>query len=63
MSSYIDNIKLTAVKHKGKYLQHELKRLTRSEKTHRLCTGARMLETFLWEPKLLTDDDVMEETS
>ena len=38
----------------------EIKRLTRSERTHRLCTRAGMLETFLKEPTLLTDDDVME---
>ena len=43
-----------------KQLQSELKRLTRSERTHRLCTRAGMLETFLKEPTLLTDDDVME---
>ena len=41
-------------------LQSELKRLTRSERTHRLCTRAGMLETFLKEPTTLTDDDVME---
>ncbi len=52
--------KLTAAKHKEKQLEHELKRLTRSERTHRLCTRAGMLETFLQEPTLLTDDDVME---
>ena len=43
-----------------KRLQSELKRLTRSERTHRLCTRAGMLETFLKEPTTLTDDDVME---
>lgn len=52
--------KLTAAKHKEKQLEHELKRLTRSERTHRLCTRAGMLERFLREPTLLTDDDVME---
>ena len=52
--------KLIAAKHKEKQLQHELKRLTRSERTHRLCTRAGMLEKFLREPTLLTDDDVME---
>ena len=52
--------KLTAARHKEKQLEHELKRLTRSERTHRLCTRAGMLETFLREPTLLTDDDVME---
>lgn len=52
--------KLTAARHKEKQLEHELKRLTRSERTHRLCTRAGMLERFLREPTLLTDDDVME---
>ena len=57
---YVAEKKLTAAKHREKQLQHELKRLTRSERTHRLCTRAGMLETFLREPTLLTDDDVME---
>lgn len=52
--------KLTAAKHKEKQLEHELKRLTRSERTHRICTRVGMLETFLREPTLLNDDDVME---
>lgn len=52
--------KLTAAKHKEKQLESEIKRLTRSERTHRLCTRAGMLETFLREPTVLTDDDVME---
>ena len=52
--------KLTAAKHKEKRLQNELKRLTRSERTHRLCTRAGMLETVLKEPTVLTDEDVME---
>ena len=52
--------KLTVVKHKEKQLQGELKRLNRSERTHRLCTCAGMLESFLKEPTVLTDDDVME---
>ena len=57
---YVAEKKLTAAKHKEERLQHELKRLTRSERTHRLCTRAGMLETFLREPTVLTDDDVME---
>lgn len=57
---YVLEKKLTAAKHKEKRLQSELKRLTRSERTHRLCTRAGMLETFLREPTVLTDDDVME---
>ena len=57
---YVAEKKLTAAKHNEERLQHELKRLTRSERTHRLCTRAGMLETFLREPTVLTDDDVME---
>ena len=57
---YVAEHKLNAAKHKEKRLQNELKRLTRSERTHRLCTRAGMLETFLKEPTVLTDEDVME---
>ena len=57
---YVAERKLTAAKHKEKRLQSELKRLTRSVRTHRLCTRAGMLETFLKEPTVLTDEDVME---
>ena len=57
---YVAERKLTAAKHREKRLQHELKQLTRSERTHRLCTRAGMLEAFLREPTILTDDDVME---
>ena len=57
---YVAERKLTAAKHKEKRLESELKQLTRSERTHRLCTRAGMLEKFLREPTLLTDDDVME---
>ena len=52
--------KLIAARHKEKQLEHERKRLTRSERTHRLCTRAGMLEKFLREPTLLTDDDMMD---
>ena len=47
-------------KHREKRLESEIKQLTRSERTHRLCTRAGMLETFLKEPTVLTDEDVME---
>ena len=57
---YVAERKLTAAKHKKKRLESEVKRLNRSERTHRLCTRAGMLETFLREPTILTDDDVME---
>ena len=57
---YVAERKLTTARHREKQLESEMKRLTRSERTHRLCTRAGMLETFLKEPTLLTDDDVME---
>ena len=57
---YVAEKKLTAAKNTEKRLESEIKRLTRSERTHRLCTRAGMLETFLREPTILTDDDVME---
>ena len=57
---YVAERKLTAARHREKQLASEIKRLTRSERTHRLCTRAGMLETFLKEPTLLTNDDVME---
>lgn len=52
--------KLIAAQHKKKQLEHDMKRLTRSERTHRICTRARMLEKSMREPTLLTDKDVME---
>lgn len=57
---YVAERKLTAAMHKEKLLESEIRRLTRSERTHRLCTRAGMLETFLREPTVLTDDDVMD---
>ena len=43
-----------------KALQHQLKQLTRKERTHRLCTRGGMLESFLIAPEDLTNDQVME---
>ena len=57
---YVAERKLTAAKHKEKRLQSKLKRLIRSERTHRLCTRAGMLESFLVCPGELTDNQVME---
>ena len=57
---YVSEQKLRAAQHKEKYLKDQIKQLTRSERTRRLCTRAGMLEAFLREPSLLTDDDVME---
>ncbi len=52
--------KLTAARHREKRLRKEMQTLTRSERTHRLCSRAGMLESFLKEPTLLTNEDVME---
>lgn len=43
-----------------KALAYEMAKLTRAERTHRLCTRGGMLENFLQEPSLLTDNDVLE---
>ncbi len=56
----VNNQKLKAARNAEKAIAREMKYLTRSERTHRLCTRAGMLESFLKEPTLLTDDDVME---
>ena len=52
--------KLTVARHREQQLSHEIQCLTRRERTHRLCTRAGMLESFLQEPTILTDDDVMD---
>ena len=57
---YVVEKKLTAALHRAKRLENDQKQLTRTERTHRLCTRAGMLESFLKEPTVLTDDDVME---
>jgi len=41
-----------------KSLDKKIANLSRKERTHRLCQRAGMLESFLKEPELLTDDDV-----
>ncbi|MBQ7301068.1 MAG: DUF3847 domain-containing protein [Clostridia bacterium] len=53
-------IRLTREKHREKQQLAEAKELTRKARTRRLCTRGGMLETFLEEPNVLTDDDVME---
>ena len=51
--------RLRRAQHEEKILAHQIKQLTRKERTHRLCTRGAMLESFLQEPERLTDDDVM----
>ncbi len=43
-----------------KYLKSQEKKLTRKERTHRLCTRGAMLEKFLGCPNELTDKQVEE---
>ena len=52
--------RLRRAQHEEKILEHQMKQLTRKERTHRLCTRGAMLESFLTRPEVLTDDDVME---
>ena len=42
----------------GKIMRSEIHRLTRKERTHRLCTRGALVEHFILEPDLLTDADV-----
>ena len=52
--------RLRRAQHEEKILKHQIKQLTRKERTHRLCTRGAMLESFLIRPEVLTDDDVMD---
>ena len=45
--------KLQRAQHEEKMLEHQIKTLTRKERTHRLCTRAAMLESYLPHPCLL----------
>lgn len=49
---------LRKAKQKEKILQNQISKLTRNARTHRLCTRAGMLESFLPNPELLTDEDL-----
>ena len=56
-----------AVQKKKYYEQQEkilrrkvIPKLTRAERTNRLCTRAGMLESFLVHPELLSNDQVMD---
>ena len=50
---------LRKARQKEKILNHQLSKLTRNARTHRLCTRGAMLETFLPHPELLEDDEIM----
>lgn len=50
--------KLRRAQHEEKRLEHQIKTLTRKERTHRLCTRAAMLESYLPHPEAITDEQV-----
>ena len=50
--------KLRRAQHKEKMLEHQIKTLTRKERTHRLCTRGAMLESHLPHPESVTDEQV-----
>ena len=48
--------RLRRAQHEEKILEHQMKQLTRKERTHRLCTRAAMLESYLPHPEAITDE-------
>ncbi len=50
--------KIRYMENKIKYLKSQEKKLTRKERTHRLCTRGAVLEKFLDCPNELTDEQV-----
>ncbi len=50
--------KLRRAQHEEKILEHQIKALTRRERTHRLCTRGAELERYLPHPELVTEEQV-----
>lgn len=50
--------KLRRAQHEEKILEHQIKTLTRKERTHRLCTRGAELERYLLHPELVTEEQV-----
>ena len=50
--------KLRRAQHEEKILEHQIKQLTRKERTHRLCTRGAMLESYFPHPEAVTDEQV-----
>lgn len=46
--------------HREKILRKSISEMNRRMRTRRLCTRAGMLESFLGQPELLTDDQIMD---
>lgn len=43
-----------------KIKEHQIKQLTRAERTHRLCSYSGMLEKFFECPNIFIDEQIME---
>ena len=50
--------KMRRAQHEEKILEHQIKTLTRRERTHRLCTRGAELERYLPHPELVTEEQV-----
>ena len=50
--------RLRRAQHEQKILEHQMKQLTRKERTHRLCTRGAMLESYFPHPEAVTDEQV-----
>ena len=50
--------KLRRAQHEEKILEHQIKTLTRKERTHRLCTRGAELERYLPHPELLPEENL-----
>lgn len=50
--------RLRRAQHEEKILEHQVKQLTRKERTHRLCTRGAMLESYFPHPEAVTDEQV-----
>ena len=50
--------KLKRAQHEEKIMEHQVKKLTRKERTHRLCSRGGMLEKYLPHPETVTDEQI-----
>ena len=50
--------KLRRAQHEEKILEHQIKTLTRKERTHRLCTRGAESERYLPHPELFPEEQV-----
>ena len=50
--------RLRRAQHEEKILEHQRKKFTRKERTHRVCTRAAMLESYIPNTEAVTDEQV-----